>query len=209
MANGTINRELAALRRMFQLAADEDPPLVNAMPKIALLEEHNVRTGFFTETDYHAMRAGLPDYLDVPFVLAYWTGMRAGEILGLRWEQIDLDAGCVRLEPGTTKTKRARHIPLIDATIDLLRQWKAQTFCCYPHCEWVCHYRGKRLQRIPSRTWAKVCEQAGIPGKLFHDLRRSGVRTLVRAGIPERVAMEISGHRTRSVFDRYNIVSRP
>ena len=82
------------------------------MPKIALLEEDNVRTGFFTERDYHALRARIPDYLDVPFVLAYWTGMRAGEILGLRWDQVDLDSGCVRLEPGTTKTKRARHVPL-------------------------------------------------------------------------------------------------
>ncbi len=206
-ANGTINRELSALRRMFRLAANETPPLVDAVPQITLLEEQNVRTGFVTERDYHALSAGLPAHIQVPFVLAYWTGMRAGEILGLRWDQIDLDMGCVRLEPGTTKNSRARHIPFVTLTIDLLREWKSETLSRYPDCAWVCHFRGQRLRRIPLRTWRKVCAEVGVSGTVFHDTRRSGVRTLVRAGIPERVAMEISGHRTRSVFDRYNIVS--
>ena len=74
LANGTINRELAALKRMFRLASQQTPPLVITMPHIPHLQENNVRQGFFTEDEYKALRGALPDHVKVPLIIAYWTG---------------------------------------------------------------------------------------------------------------------------------------
>jgi len=206
-ANGTINRELGSLKRMFRLATQQTPPAVPYTPAIPHLQEDNIRKGFFTEEEYWVMRGALPDYLKIPFIIGYWTGMRAGEILNLRWELVNLEEGWLRLEPGTTKSGRGRIVPLVKEVQETLTQWRRKTLLRYPACPWVCHYRGERLKRIAKRTWRQSCDRVGLSGKLFHDLRRTAVRKMVRSGISERVAMEISGHRTRSVFDRYNIVS--
>jgi len=70
----------------------------------------------------------------------------------------------------------------------------------------VFHRSGRRIDSF-RRSWKKACEKAGLPGPLFHDLRRSAVRNLERAGVPRSVAMKLTGHKTESIYRRYAIVA--
>ncbi len=205
-APATINRELSALKRLFSLGARAQPRLVEHIPYIPMLKGEKVRQGFFEEEDYRALMAVLPEHVQIPLAIGFWTGLRQGEILALRWEQVDLGLGTIRLEPGTTKNNDGREVPLIPEVHTLLLEWREKTRTRHPGCPWVCQYRGNRMTHF-RRSWVEGTRKAGIPGKLFHDLRRSAVRNMVQAGIPEGVAMRMSGHKTRAVFDRYAIVS--
>jgi integrase len=211
--NATINRELALLKHAFYLGWKSTPRKVASVPYIPMLEEHNVRKGFFEHDQFLAMRTALPEYLRPVLTFAYYTGCRRGEILALQWSQVDLSERVVRLEPGTTKNDEARNLPLTSELYEILSMQKSIRDAKFPTCSWVFfNEAGGRIGRF-QRSWRTACTAAGLaPGegetdRLFHDLRRSGVRNLIRAGVPEAVAMRISGHKTRSVFERYNIVS--
>lgn len=203
--NGSINRELAALKRMFNLALQAEK--ITRKPYIPSLEENNARQGFFERADFERLLASLLDYWRPPVTFAYHTGWRLrSEVLPLRWDQVDLEQGTVRLDPGTTKNKDGRLLYLTSELKALLwglwqdRQDEGSS------CPWIFPYKEKRLMRI-KRAWLTACKKAGLVGKIPHDFRRTAVRNMVRAGIPERVAMQMTGHKTRSVFDRYHIVS--
>ena len=202
----TINRELAALKRMFSLAAMATPPRVGRVPYIPALQENNARQGFFEHDEFVAVRAALPEHLRPLVTFAYHTGWRKSEAATLTWDQVDLYSGTVRLEPGTTKNKQARMIYLAGELLDLLERQREIRDQRYPDCPWVFCREGRPIKSF-RRAWHTACRKVGLSGKLFHDFRRSAVRNMVRAGVPERVAMARSGHKTRSVFDRYNIVS--
>ncbi len=148
----------------------------------------------------------------VPVVLesltfAYYTGWRTySEILPLTWDRVDLEAGTVRLYRGTTKNKDGRVIHLPHVLQDILEQQWSVHLMQFSDCPYVFQREGQRIKNF-RKAWASACREAGLVGKIPHDFRRTAVRNLVRAGVPERVAMMICGHKTRSVFDRYSIVS--
>ena len=172
-----------------------------------MLEENNVRQGFFERWEFEVVLVKLPDCLKPPFTFAYRTGWRMlSEVLPLRWANVDLEAGTVRLDPGTTKNKDGRVIYLTSELQDLLEKQWAEHLAHYPECPLVFHDHGRPIVNYYKR-WHRACREAGLSGKIPHDFRRTAVRNMVRAGIPERVAMQISGHKTRAIFDRYHIVS--
>jgi integrase len=204
-SNGEINRELILLKRAFNLALQAEK--IIRKPYIPRLEENNVRQGFFEQWEFEAVLAKLPECLRPPFTFAYHTSWRLlSEVLSLTWQQVDLEEGTVRLEPGTTKNKDGRLLYLTRELRALLtNQWQEHK-TRYPDCPYVFHDHGQQIVNYYKR-WHRACQEAGLSGKIPHDFRRTAVRNMVRAGIPERVAMQMSGHKTRSIFDRYHIVS--
>jgi integrase len=218
VSNAEINRELQLLKRMFTLAIKSGR--IAMRPDIPMLAEDNVRQGFFEPQQYQAVLGHLPEHIQSVITFAYITGWRIrSEVLGLEWRQIDFDGAEVRLEPGTTKNKKGRTFPFTAAVRTLLQaQWteheklkKAGHICPKVFWRMVADERGgeKKPRRILDFTkeWKKACIAAGCPGRIPHDLRRTAVRNLVRAGIPQTVAMKLTGHKTDSVFRRYDIVS--
>ena len=207
-ANASINRELSALKRMLNLGAQQTPPKVDRVPFIPMLKENNTRKGFFEHGEFLALRGTLPDYLKGFVTFAYKTGWRVSEIEDLTWAQVDRDQGIVRLEPGETKNDDARTVYLDDELMQAFKeQWnirkKSKTLTPYvfPNKDGAGQIKDFR------GAWERACKDACIGKRIFHDFRRTAVRNMVRAGIPEGVAMKVSGHKTRSVFERYNIVN--
>ena len=207
-ANASINRDLSALKRMFNLATQANR--LSHRPYIPMLKEKNVRTGFFEASDFLSLREALPVYLQPVVTFAYYTGWRKAEVLDLRWSQVDLHERIIRLSPEQSKNGAGRVIAIEGELLGVLQsQWEARkipgdSFHAFI-CPFVFHRNGKRISDFRS-AWQNGLKQAGLDGKIFHDFRRTAVRNMVRAGVPERVAMTISGHKTRSVFDRYDIV---
>jgi len=221
----TVKNELGALHRAFVLG--KRARKVAEVPEFPIIEVHNTRTGFFEEPDFRALLGELPEPLRPPLEFAYLTGWRVpSEVLVLRWAQVDLGAGMVRLEPGTTKNGEGRTFPfgalpplkaLLERQRELTSADERRLGAIIP---FVFHREGRPIRDF-HKVWRAACERAAHEGDgvlrqvvrpalltaIPHDLRRTAVRNLVRAGVPEVIAMKLTGHLTRSVFDRYNIVN--
>ena len=168
-----------------------------------MLREDNARQGFLDLGSFLALRDNLPDDLKGPVSFLYLSGWRVGEMRALEWRDVDLDAHEIRLRPENSKNKTGRILPLTGELLEIVqRAWSQRS----PVCLFVFQRSGRSIGDF-RKPWKSACSQAGLGGIIVHDMRRTAVRNMIRAGIPERVAMSLSGHKTRAIFDRYHIVS--
>jgi integrase len=132
-------------------------------------------------------------------------GVECSGYLNLRRDQLDFSNSQIVLNPGTTKNGKGRTLPIYGDMREWLLAQQAERAAKHPTCPYVFAHDGHRITEF-RKAWASACERAGLKGLLFHDLRRSAVRNMRMAGVAENVAMQITGHKTRSIFDRYSIV---
>lgn len=210
--DGTINRELAVIRRAFRLGLEADPPKVLRVPRIEPVgdEKMAVRQGFFEREQFEAVRAKLAEPLQPLVTFLYVTGWRLREALTLEWRNVDFDAGCVTLDAARSKNKEPRTFYFTPQLRVLLEAQRAHTDAVQRDrqriVKHVFHRNGKAVSSFYG-AWREACKAAGHPGRLIHDLRRTAARNLVRSGVSEPVAQKVTGHKTREIFRRYNIVS--
>ncbi len=206
LENATIQKDLAALRRMFNLALEDGK--VSTRPHVPNLETSNPRQGFFEAADLDAVIKELPEPIRPVVRFAALTGWRRGEVLPLQWAQVDFNAGEVRL--WDSKNGEPRVFPfrvlaplqaLLEEQRECTRKLERERRALIPH---VFHRNGHPILEI-KQAWQGATKRAGLEGWLFHDLRRTAVRNLERAGVPRSVAMKLTGHKTEAVYRRYAI----
>ena len=207
-AEATIDRELEILRRAYSLEKEEERPLVAWAPKVPQLVkgDENAKEGFVDRAQLEKLLPELPSQVLRDIALwAYGTGMRLGGIRTLTWSGYDRQTRTIRLPHRSSKTKRIVTLPL-DGSPELSAVIERRLSERRLDSGLIFHNgRGQRVGEFYT-TWTRALERAKLPHFTIHDFRRTAVRNMVLAGIPERLAMDISGHQTRAVFDRYSIV---
>jgi integrase len=210
-AGATINRALAALRRMLRLAYRAR--LLDRVPAFEMLGEE-VREGFVDEDGLQKLLAELPEHLRPLVEALYVSSWRVQDMLSRDWSDVDFERG-LRIEGSDTKEKAGRVFPMIPRLRAILEAQReradaieAETgrkveavFFYYERTHNGNRQAGDRIRDFRG-AWASACERAGMPDLRVHDLRRSGIRSFVRGGIGENLAMKFSGHKTAHVFRR-------
>jgi integrase len=205
VVDSTVNRELSILRTAYHNGRKITPPKVHVVPYFPMVKETTVRQGFVADDAYARLRDELPQELKALYVTYYVSGVRKSELLDIQWPQVDFEADSILLEKGDTKTDDPRTIPILpgDHRNLLLANWEERQ-ANWPDSPWVFSRCGEQIKDFRGE-WKDARTRAGLPDLLIHDLRRTAVRNMRRAGVPQVMRMKISGHKTDSMERRYDI----
>ena len=207
-SNATVNRRTQLLGQAFKVAIRNKQMSVSPfVPRLS--EIGNERQGFFETADFEAVIPHLPEYLRDFCRFGFVTGWRKGSIESLRWSDVGEDVIYLRAE--NSKTRKAETIPLEGDLASIIKRRRSAAILksegSEPRfAEYVFHRDGEPVGDF-RKAWATACKEANVPHRMFHDLRRTASRNMIAAGVPQAVAMKITGHRTDSMFRRYAIVN--
>jgi integrase len=203
-ARASVNRQVRYLLHGYRLLFDVGE--ISYLPKVKLLSDENVREGFVNRPDFEGICEELKENRRVHSAVediirfTYLSAWRSGEAKNLTWDKYDPHGFVFRLPRRSTKNKRPRTLVLVGELKEIIERRLADR---RPDCNFVFHRNGKPIKSYRG-AFTRAASGAGLD-LVPHDLRRSGVRNLRRAGNDERDCMEVSGHETRAIFDRYDI----
>ncbi len=196
----TINRMLALMKRIYNLAIQDEKVQMNPCFKVTMLRENNVRDVVISYDEFLKLIEVMPEHVANVVTVAYYTGMRKGEILNLTWDRIFLEEGYILLRSEDTKNEHEREVPLFDNLVHLFSDLNKVRAIDH---DFVFTYRNRPLRDV-RESFNKACQAIGLENFKFHDLRHTFVTSMRKAGVHQTVIMEMTGHRTRAMFDRYN-----
>lgn len=197
----TINREVAYLRHGFKIMCERGE--LTTMPVIKLLGGENVRRGFIDAVAFRTILENIPttDVRDVIEFL-YNSGWRSREAMGLQWAWVDINAKMIRLPREASKNEESRSLPIVGALADIIeRRVKVRRL----DCPFVFHRKGRAIRSF-RKAFKTAVTAAGLPDIIPHDMRRSAVRNFRKAGLSPTEGMKLSGHKTESIYRRYDII---
>jgi len=198
----TVNRIIALMKRIYNLAMREELVDKNPCFKVSMLPENNKRDRVLSHEEFKRLISHLPEHAAQIVKTAYYTGMRAGEIFNLTWDKVNLKEGYIELSSEDTKTSEPRRIYLVPELKEMFLRLSKVRHLKHNH---VFTYKGVPVKEI-KRSFKSACKKAGIEDFRFHDLRHTFITNMRKAGVERSIIMKITGHKTMSMFERYNTV---
>ena len=198
----TVNRMLALMKRIYSLAVREDFVEKNPCLKVSIIPENNARDRVITREEFERLISDLPKHAAQIVTVAYYTGMRSGEIFNLTWKKINMREGFIDLEAEDTKNSEPRRIYLNDVLLNLLAEVGKIRHIDH---QMVFTFNGKSIKTI-NKPFKKACRLSGIRDLRVHDLRHTFNTNMRKAGVDRSVIMKITGHKSYEMFERYNTI---
>lgn len=196
-APATVNKEIGTIRAMFNWAIRNGKATENPIKRVRMLKEENTRTRYLSRDEMRRLLDACPVNLERVVMCALLTGMRRGEILNLKWDDVNLHQGVVLLKH--TKTGRMREIPISGALEKVLLECHQNTDGVYVFCEQGKSYKGKRIDYV----FPNILRTANIQDFTFHDLRHTAASYMVMAGLDLATVRDILGHKKIDMTLRY------